>query len=111
MDKINKRIAENFKIVNQCNNLEEALLNIDGVVKVDFDLYGFLDNLHQVILLIGYDIPLSSPNYFEKRREMVNHIISTAAENDLTRTEDRIEDYGEHFYFVFRHGKKWMCKN
>ena len=35
-------------------------------------------------------------------------VIDALAEKyDLHRTDDRIEDYGAHFYFVFRCGKSW----
>lgn len=111
MDERNKKTAEHFNIVGQCNKLEKELLCVDGVLSVDFDLDGFWDNMHQVILVVGYDIPVSLPNYYETRREMLNNIIKVAAENDLSRTEDSIEDYGAHFYFVFRHGREWICQN
>lgn len=109
-----RRTAEHFHIVNQCEKLEKDLMNIDGVSSVEFDLDGFWDNMHQVILVIGYDIPRTLntlQNYYEKEKEMLSQIISTAATHDLSRTEDTIEDYGAHFYFVFKHGREWIWKN
>lgn len=35
----------------------------------------------------------------------------TASANDLYKTSDTIEDYGEHFYFVFGCTQEWRDKN
>lgn len=102
-----RKTAERFNILEQCEKLEKELLNIDRVIDVDFDLNGFYDDIYQVIILTKYDIPATLENYFEERRELLKNVIGVAALNDLTRTEDRIEDMGAHFYFVFRCGKEW----
>lgn len=49
------RIAERYGITEKCASLERDLLGIDGVTGVEFDLNGFLDDIHQVIVLVGYD--------------------------------------------------------
>lgn len=49
------RIAERYGITEKCASLERDLLGIDGVTSVEFDLNGFLDDIHQVIVLVGYD--------------------------------------------------------
>lgn len=49
------RIAERYGITDKCASLEQDLMNIDGVTSVEFDLNGFLDDIHQVIVLVGYD--------------------------------------------------------
>lgn len=100
-----QRTADNFGITELVENLKDALLAIQGVVSVEFDLDGFWDNMNYVIILTGYEIPLD--NYFPARRQMVDSIISTAVAHGLTRTEDRIEDYGAHLYFVFSCDKRW----
>lgn len=48
------RIAERYGITEKCASLERDLLGIDGVTGVEFDLNGFLDDIHQVIVLVGY---------------------------------------------------------
>lgn len=99
--------AKKFAIVGNVEKLQKELLQIDGVVDIDFDLDGFYDNMHQVIVLVKYDIPATLEKYFEVRRELKNNVIKVAKENGLSKTEDRIEDYGTWFYFVFKHDKTW----
>ena len=100
-------IAKDFGILEKVEKLESELLNINAVVDVDFDLSGFYDNMKQVIILANYNIPATLQNYYEVRRELLNKIIEVAKDNGLKRTEDRVEDYGEWFYFVFKHDKTW----
>lgn len=104
-----QRTADNFGITELVKSLQDALLSIQGVVSVDFDLDGFWDNMNYVIILTGYEIPFD--NYFSACRQMIDSIISTAADHGLTRTEDRIEDYGAHLYFVFSCDKRWEIKH
>jgi len=106
-----KNIAEKFNILDKVQKLESDLLNIEGVTKVEFDLCGFYDNMNQVIFLTKYSIPVNeNENYFEKRRQLINKVIDISKTNGLERTEDRIEDYGEHFYFVMKHDKNWLTQ-
>lgn len=99
--------AKRFGITSQCERLEADLLKIPGVVDVEFDLDGFYDDLHQVIFLTKYDLHPERPDYWQARREMLQAIIRTAEAHELFPTDDRIEDYGEHFYFVRRCGQVW----
>lgn len=99
--------AERFGITAQCESLEADLLKIPGVVDVEYDLDGFYDDMHQVIFLTKYDLHPRRPDYWQARREMLHAIISTAEAHGLFPTGDRIEDYGEHFYFVRRCGQGW----
>ncbi len=99
-----QRTADCFGITELVEKIKAALLAIQGVTSVEFDLDGFWDNMDQVIILTGFEIPFD--NYFPVRRQMVDSIISTAA-HGLARTEDLIEDYGEHLYFVFPCDKRW----
>ena len=103
-----KTTAERFNILEKVQKLESELLEIDGVIEVEFDLDGFYDSMHQVIFLTKYSIPVNLENYFEKRKELTSNVIEVSKQNGLIRTEDRIEDYGEHFYFVMRHDKSWI---
>jgi len=105
-----RRTAEKFNIIEKCEKLENELLQIEGVTEVDFDLDGFYDNMYQVIILTKYSIPVASDTlnkYYEVRRQLLKNVVEVAANNELTRTEDSIEDYGEHFYFVFYCSKNW----
>lgn len=101
------KTAKEFSILDRVEKLERELLSIDGVTKVDFDLDGFYDDIHYVIFLTKYDIPVTLENYFETRQQMVKNILEVANNNGLKRTGDRIEDYGEWFYFVTSCGSRW----
>lgn len=101
------KTAEQFSILNKVENLEKDLMAVDGVADVEFDLDGFYDNMNQVIVLTKYNIQGSAGKYFKKRRQLLCDVQDVAYTHDLRRTGDRIEDYGEHFYFVFTCGDKW----
>lgn len=109
MDDRSRKTAEHFSILNRVKKLEAELLNVRGVVNVEFDLNGFYDNLNQVIFLVKYDLSqkqgIAAEEYWKARTQLLIDVVSVAANNGLKRTEDRIEDYGEHFYFVT------SCKN
>ena len=100
-------IAKEFNIIDKVQKLLEELLQIERVTNVDFDLCGFYDNMNQVIFLTKYDIPVSIDNYYEERKQLINNVINIANNNGLKRTEDRLEDYGEHFYFVMKCNNEW----
>lgn len=57
---------------------------------------------YDVIFLPKYNIPVSAEDYFERRRTLLTEVIRIAGKNGMARTEDRIEDYGQHFYIVTR---------
>lgn len=98
-------IAERYGIAEKCASLEHDLLGIDGVTSVEFDLNGFLDSIHQVIALVGYD-------YHKIRRwSAAGKIVEKALlHHDLNDSGDLIEDYGEHLYLVFNCGPSWLQK-
>lgn len=106
------QIAIQYGIKEQCEKLEKELLAIDGVTDIDFDLYGFYDNLNQVIFLAKYDVPSDLPyqTYFSEMRRIKETISAVCKDNDLYPSGDAIEDYGAHFYFVRRCGKEWKTK-
>lgn len=107
MNKRTEKIAKEFNIVDKVQKLENELMQVKGCVKVDFDLFGFFDNMNQVIFVAHYDIE-ADKDYFVKRKEFINNILKVANNNGLTRTEDQIEDYGTSFYFVTRYNKEWI---
>lgn len=101
--------ARKFNIYDNCKKLEDSLLKINGIVDVDFDLSGFYDGDYQIIILVKYRVPMiENKTYYQTRKEIINNIINVAKANDLERSEDAIEDYGEHFYFVFDTYKPWL---
>ena len=79
--------------------LEKRLLGIPHITEVDFDASALESK--QLCVLTGYDIRPDVQDYWERRDYTRSAVVGAAKENDLTRTGDRIEDYGEHFYFVF----------
>lgn len=101
------KTAERFGISEKLQAFESELRTIQGVSDVEFDIDGFYDNIRYVIFLVKYDIPAAIEDYYQRRRELVANCLRIASDNDLSRTEDRIEDYGQHFYFVTRCGETW----
>ena len=98
------RIAERYGITEKCASLERDLLSIDGVTSVEFDLNGFLDDIHQVIVLVGYDFHIVT-----RKLRLAVDVVNTAYLHGLEESGDRIEDYGEHLYLVFNCGPSWRC--
>ena len=100
LDERQRKTAERFGLTEKIEKLQRELLEIEYIEDVDFDLDGFYDNMNEVIFLTKYNIPVSAENYYELRFKMIREILETAYENNLKRTEDRIEDYGTWLYFV-----------
>lgn len=94
--------ARLYGFADHVEKFQAALYKIKGVEDVDFDLSGFLSDIPYVIFLPKYNVPIAAPDYFEQRRAMLTEIIRVATEFGMTRTEDRIEDYGAHWYIVTR---------
>ncbi len=104
-----KKIAVTYGIDDNIDCLKEALLGIKGVKEVNFDLNGYLDDIYQVIIIVKYGIePVdwTSDLYYKERKKMLNKILRFARIAGLKRTEDSIEDMGEHYYLVFN-SSKW----
>lgn len=98
------REAARTGTLDKLNHLVSQLYGIDGMIDIDIDLDS-LAELNYVEVLPRWDehryLPLDS--YFEHRRTFLNEVIHICADNGLTRSEDRIEDYGGGwFYIVFR---------
>lgn len=107
------QIAEQFGILERCKAFEKELLQIKDIVPdkfddgIPFDLNGFLSSIFQVIIVPQYDIKANRDDYWEARKHLKESVVALAEKYDLHRTNDRIEDYGELFYFVFRCGTSW----
>lgn len=107
------KIAEQFGLLERCKAFESDLLIIKDIVSdksddgIPFDLTGFLSNIHQVIIVPQYNIRADREDYWEARKQLRESIITLAEKYDLHPSGDSIEDYGEHFYFVFSCGTSW----
>ena len=107
------KTAEQFGILERCRAFERDLLKIRDVVPdapddgVPFDLGGFLSGIFQVIVVPKYDIRSDRGDYWEARQKLRESVTALARKYDLHPSGDRIEDQGEHFYFVFTCGKSW----
>lgn len=101
-------IAKKYGISDRMHQLKTSLLSIKGVVDVQFDLNGYLDNIYQVIVIAKYSIEYLSDlgAYYKAHGRIQKELVNKARALNLTRSEDAIEDYGEHFYIVFS-SKKW----
>ena len=97
-----RHIAERYEFVERIENFQSNLLLIEGVEDVEFDLTGFPDAIPYVILLLKYNIAVALEEFYERRKALVSSVLRVAADHGMTRTEDRIEDYGEHLYIVCR---------
>lgn len=102
-----RKIAEEFGILERCESLEAQLLCLPECPDVEFDLSSLYDNMRYVILLVKYDIDVRREDYFAARKAFRLAAIRILLENDLLPSGDAIEDYGEHFYFVRRCGATW----
>lgn len=107
MKKSTLETAKHFGILERVENLEKRLLDIEHVVSVDFDLDGFWSDIHQVIILPEYDIPVNLPNYYDVRSQMLQEVLAVAREFGLGPSGDAIEDYGRHYYIVRACDASW----
>lgn len=106
MNEATTTIAEWYGLTKKCESLERDLLSIDGVTSVEFDLNGFLDDIHQVIVLVGYDY-----HKIRSAWSVAGKIVEKALlYHDLNDSGDLIEDHGEHLYLVFDCGPSWIKK-
>lgn len=110
------KTAELVGIAERCKAFERDLLKIKDIVPdkfhdgIPFDLDGFLSEIYQVIIVPRYDIRADRTDYWEARSQLKKSVIALAKKYDLYRTEDPVEDYGEHFYLVFRCGDSWKIR-
>ena len=100
-------MAEDAGIADMLKAMGKEIEAIDGIVEVEFDITSFLDNTPYVILIPKYDIDVRREDYYDARRKQIEDILSVCKKYDCYRTEDRIEDYGEHWYIVTRYKGKF----
>ena len=105
-DKRAEVLAAKFGILDKMQNLENALLDIDGISEIKFDIDNYPD-LRQVILIPRYEVRSCCDSYFIRRRSQLEQIISTCLEHGLCGSGDMIEDYGEHWYIVRDCDRTW----
>ena len=103
-----KRIAHIYGLTDRIEALEKALLSVKGVTEVTFDLTGYFDNIYQVIVIAKYNLDYSEgiSDAYNEHSRIQKELVKAARLNQLTRTEDELEDMGEHFYIVFS-SSKW----
>ena len=86
-------------------SLKKDILALPGCDKVDIDTHD-MEEIGYIMILPGYDgIPVSDPQYYEKRQQLLKDILKVVKEHGLSRTEDRIEDYGSCWYIVLNTNK------
>lgn len=103
------RAASENGIYSKILALYTDLREIKFVTNVDFDIMNYHE-IPQVIFLLEYDIRPERKDYWTARRYVLDAAIEIAKHYDLIKTEDAIEDYGQHFYFVFS-ASKWKSQS
>lgn len=101
--------AERFGLLEKIEDLERELLKVDHVVGVEFDLDGFYSDIFQVIVVPEYDIPVTTPDYYAVRKDMLQEVLAITREHGLNPSGDSIEDYGKHYYIVRDCDKSWKA--
>lgn len=115
MKPIEKYMTDRYGITELLRDFNAALLATPDVLEVEYDLNGFYDDMHQVIVLIKYvdsggrgiQPSLSCEDWTTRRTSLVENVYELAKKYGLTRTEDRLEDYGTWFYMVFHSDDRW----
>jgi hypothetical protein len=84
-------------------NLENDLLAIDDVDKVDWDLSAY-NELGEIIVLVhrAFEDSLDMSTYYMQRTKLLREIIEVFNKNNL-KLVDPIEDQGTWWYFVLEH--------
>jgi hypothetical protein len=101
-----QRIIEKHNLNKKIESLTNDLLKLPHAVEIEYDLDCFPE-LPIVIFLVKYDIPVQLKDCYKIRHRLIHNVIETADKHGLRKSEDTIEDYGEHFYFVFYCDKSW----
>lgn len=105
-DKRAEKRAEALGIADRMRDLENDLLNIEGISEIDFDIDNF-DEIPYVILIPRCKVPDGTGNWFRRRAAQLAQIVAVCEKHDLYNSGDRIEDYGEHWYIVRNCGIGW----
>ena len=98
----------------ELKSLENDILAIPGCDKVEIHTDG-MEELGQLIVMpfygdIHFDESITDPykrvgKYSEEQKAMKQAVLEVAKDHGLTRTGDRIEDYGSCYYMVFNTNK------
>lgn len=91
-----------FGIEAQTEKLHTELMALPDIKDVEYDLSSFWSDIPYVILLPEWNIPTAAKDYFDRKAALLQAILAVARDNGLTRTGDRIEDYGSCWYIVTR---------
>jgi len=101
------KISKQYGLDERIGALTKALLSIDGITDVTYDLNGYLDDIYQVIVIAKYEIRTENiGEYYRIHGSIPKEMVKVARKNGLVRTEDSIEDMGAHYYIVFS-SSKW----
>ena len=91
-----------FGIGEQMEKLHAELMALPDIKDVEYDLSSFWSDIPYVIFLPTWNIPTAAKDYFDRKAALLQAILAVAHDNGLTRTGDRIEDYGSCWYIVTR---------
>lgn len=91
-----------FGIGEQMEKLHAELMALPDIKDVEYDLTSFWSDIPYVIFLPTWNIPAAAKDYFNRKTALLQAILTVAHDNGLTRTGDRIEDYGSCWYTVTR---------
>lgn len=107
-DKRAEQRAIRCGILGRMQALESALLCIEGISDIDFDIdiYGDYEVSH-VILVPRYTLDVERPDYYDARKAQLHAILNVCEMHDLHSSGDRIEDQGNHWYIVRTCGQSW----
>lgn len=105
-DKRTEQAAARLGILQRMQRLEEDILAIGDIVRVEFDISDYPE-IPYVILIPKYNIKPDRDDYWEARYRQKEHIRAVCYEHDLHPTDDLWEDMGEHWYIVRRCGPTW----
>ena len=105
-DKRTEEQAIRFGILRRMQRLEDDLLKIPDIVRVEFDISDY-PSIPYIIIIPKYDIRADRDDYYEARDRQKDAIRSVCHEHDLHPTGDAWEDMGEHWYIVRRCGSSW----
>lgn len=104
LDEKQRKIADKYGWADKIGRFQENLLKVQYIEDVVFDLSDLCEPriIKYITFITKYDIPLSVDNYYKLRLNMTNEILQAINKSGFKKTQDKIEDYGEHLYFVVK---------
>lgn len=99
-------------IQKHLDKLEQDLLGVKYVTKVDYDLTSYQDGINAPIILVDYDIPfdIEVGQWFKEKNKLKNIIIKTIEDNGVKVEKEEFEDNDTYFYIVSYH-TNWEQKD